>query len=90
MALVNSLQCALRAADYTHASSRPECLERLTSPVADSSHRGLAAPRKARQTANPVTARVPSNDYLGAIGPAPSGPNEKRALRRRAVMESAV
>jgi hypothetical protein len=80
----------MRAPDYTVAYSRPECLNRLTSPPADSLFSWLAGPLKARQTASPVTARARSNDYLSAIGPAPYGVYENCALRKGAVMESAI
>jgi hypothetical protein len=70
----------MRAPDYTVAHSRPECLNRLTSPPADSFYSWLAGLLKARQTASRVTAHARPNDYLSAIGPAAYGTYENRAL----------
>jgi len=75
MALVASQKSPNARGDYTVAPSRPECLNQVTSPAADSLSCCCAALLNARQTASPVTACGGSNDYLSSrIGPARSKP----------------
>src|ERR1700683_1093377 len=81
----------MRAPDYTVRKPRPECLNQVTSPAADSFSGCRAARLDARQTAILVTAYPRSNDYLVARPVAfRAGRYEACAPRRSAVMESSV
>src|SRR5207302_9350297 len=66
MALANSLNCPKRAADYTALDPRPECLNRVTSPIDDTRAGCWFAQIIAPRTASPVTACRRSRAYLVA------------------------